>query len=399
MGPPPPGPEAPAAPKQQNRDLVSETKPDRYQAPSDVAPLAGFSVAVATERRRHPIADMLESVGARTIGIQAMRAMAALDETALRAATEQCLAAPAREVVISSSYGLRTWLAAARRWGMAEGLVTRFRDARLLARDPPAADSLRALGLSTVWSTAGAETEELLRYLMAQPLRGRRIVVQINRGALRDACHALAEAGADVVVVPTYRASPPPHAMILRRLIDLVVRRQVDAVALAGPPTADYLLAQAEREQRLDDLLAALREDVLCLALGPLTAAPLQARGVPVTLAARPYPEDLAEEVLTTLPDRCLRLVVRGRQLEVRGQAVLLDGDYIAVPAGPLAVLRALARDPGRVMSAAEIRAATPSWTDVDDHAVEMAVSRLRRLLGDPQIVQTIIKRGYRLAR
>ena len=50
-------------------------------------------------------------------------------------------------------------------------------------------------------------------------------------------------------------------------------------------------------------------------------------------------------------------------------------------------------------MSAAEIRAATPSWTDVDDHAVEMAVSRLRRLLGDPQIVQTIIKRGYRLAR
>ena len=277
--------------------------------------------------------------------------------------------------------------------------MTRFRDARLLARDPPAADSLRALGLSTVWSTAGAETEELLRYLMAQPLRGRRIVVQINRGALRDACHALAEAGADVVVVPTYRASPPPHAMILRRLIDLVVRRQVDAVALAGPPTADYLLAQAEREQRLDDLLAALREDVLCLALGPLTAAPLQARGVPVTLAARPYPEDLAEEVLTTLPDRCLRLVVRGRQLEVRGQAVLLDGDYIAVPAGPLAVLRALARDPGRVMSAAEIRAATPSWTDVDDHAVEMAVSRLRRLLGDPQIVQTIIKRGYRLAR
>src|SRR5690606_37316245 len=140
-----------------------------------------------------------------------------------------------------------------------------------------------ALGMTTIWSTAGAETEELLRYLLAQPLRGRRVVVQINRGALRDPCHALAEAGAEVVVVPTYRASPPPHAMILRRLIDLVVRRQVDAVAFAGPPTAEYLLAQAEREQRLEELLAALYEDVICLALGPLTAAPLQARGVPVT--------------------------------------------------------------------------------------------------------------------
>ena len=395
---PTPGLEAAAVPEQRNRDLVNDSIPTLNDQQVDVAPLAGYTVAVATERRRHPIADLLESVGARTVGIQAMRAVAAADEAALREATERCLAAPAHEVVISSSYGLRTWLAAARRWGMAEALVARFRAARLLARDPPAADSLRALGLTTIWSTAGAETEELLRYLMAQPLRGRRIVIQINRGALQDGCHALAEAGADVVVVPTYRPSPPPHAMILRRLIDLVTRRQVDAVAFAGPPTAEYLLAQAEREGRLDDLLAALREDVLCLALGPLTAAPLLDRDVPVRLAARPYREDLAEEVLTRLPERSLRLVARGHLLEVRGQAVLLDGRLIALPGGPLAVLRALASRPGRVLSATDIRGSAPVWGDVDDHAVEMAVSRLRRLLGESELVQTIVKRGYRLA-
>ena len=33
-----------------------------------------------------------------------------------------------------------------------------------------------------------------------------------------------------------------------------------------------------------------------------------------------------------------------------------------------------------------------------DEHAVEVAVARLRTALGDPRIIQTVVKRGYRLA-
>lgn len=384
-----------AGPQSATSDLVKETSPNCDL--NRIAPLAGYMVAVATDRRRHLVAELLESVGARTVGIQALRSMAQPDEAKLRAATHQCLAAPCQEVVISSAHGLRTWLAAARRWGLADALVARFGGARLLARDPSAADSLRALGLTTVWSTAGAAAEELLRYLAAQPLPDRRIVVQLNRAALREPCQALRDGGADLVEVPTYQPSPPPHAIILRRLIDLAIRRQLDALALAGPPAAAYLLAQADREGKLAALLAALRSDVLCVALGPLTGAPLREHGIPVVFAARPYPEELAEEVLTALPPRRLQVTVRGHELEVRGQAMVLDGSFVPVPAGPLAVLRALARRPGRVLSATEIRRSEPTWSEVDDHAVEMAVSRLRKLLGGVDLVQTIVKRGYRL--
>ena len=38
-----------------------------------------------------------------------------------------------------------------------------------------------------------------------------------------------------------------------------------------------------------------------------------------------------------------------------------------------------------------------PSPADVDDHAIEMAVSRLRRSLTDAEVVQTVLRRGYRL--
>jgi uroporphyrinogen-III synthase len=377
--------------------------PDRSPVPATaparaVAPLAGYTVVVASDRRRHALADLLESVGARTVGVQAARSVARPDESALREATSRCLAAPCHELVVSSALGLRAWVAAATRWGVAGPLVARFAGARLLARDAAAADGLRALGLSSIFSTAGETTEELLRHLAAQPLAGRRVVVQTNRVDLAEACAALRRGGADVVEVPTYTVAPPAESYSLRRLSDLVVRRQVDALALVGGPVGGHLLAHAAREDRLEPLVAALATDVLCVALGPLSAASLAGHPVTPRVAAGPYIEELAESLLEALPPRALTLTCAGHRLELRGHAVVLDGRLVPVQAGPLAVLRALAARPGEVLSSSAIRAAIPDRATVDDHAVEMAVSRLRLALRGTDLVQTIVKHGYRLA-
>jgi uroporphyrinogen-III synthase len=317
------------------------------------------------------------------------------NEAVLREATSRCLAAPCDEVVVSSGFGLRAWVSAAGRWQAAEPLAARFAGARLLARDAAAADELRRLGLTTIFSAERETTEDLLRYLLAQPLGGRRVVVQTDRLSLTEPCQALREAGAEVIEIPTYTAMPPPESFSLRRLADLVIRRQVDALAVVGGEVTAYLCDQAGREGLLTELRAALEQDVLCVALGPGTAQPLGDRAVP---AGQPFVEHVAEAVLAALPRRGLQVAVGDHRLEVRGRAVVLDGRLVAIPGGPLAVLRALARDPGRVLTAAEIRRHEPSWAGVDDHAVEMAVSRLRRALDGAELVQTIVNRGYRLA-
>ncbi|QSB13719.1 winged helix-turn-helix domain-containing protein [Natronosporangium hydrolyticum] len=366
------------------------------------AALAGYTVAIASDRRRHGVAALLESVGARTVGVQAARSVAKPDPAQLRAATERCLAAPCQEVVISTALGLRAWLTAARRWGVRDELVARFAGARLLARDAAAADGLRALGFREIFSTEGESTEELLRFLAAQSLHGQRVVVQTDRQSLTEATAVLAGRGAEVVDVPTYTATGPAETFSVRRLLDLVARRQVEALALVGGQAADQLRSQAVREGRLAELTEALREEVICVALGPDSAAPL-ATAQPA-LAAAPYPAELAEALLARLPSRALRVASARHQLELRGHAVVLDGSLIPVQAGPLAVLRALAQHPGEVLSAADIRAALPQPSDVDDHAVEMAISRLRQALRTAaphpaaDLVQTIVKHGYRLA-
>ena len=367
-----------------------------------VPPLAGFTVAVATDRRRHELASWLESEGARTIGVRAIHTVPQPDPLVLPGAVRECIAEPVHEVIVSSAFGLRAWLDAARQIGCLEELVDRFGEARLLARDARAADELRGLGLTQIWSTATATTEDLFRYLIAQPMTGRRVVAHIEVDAHRELSHALRAVGAVVVEIPTTRAAAPTHTDVLRRLGDLVVRRQVDAVALTGAVATQNLLDQASADGSLDEVLNALVEDVAAICLGPLTAAPLVERGVPA-LTTTGVTRALAALVLAELPRRALVVEIGGRRIEVRGQAIVIAGQLVPVQAGPLAVLRALAVRPGRVLSPAEIRAVMPNLSAVDDHAIEMAVSRLRGALGGTdlhgvELIQTVMKRGYRLA-
>jgi uroporphyrinogen-III synthase len=105
----------------------------------------------------------------------------------------------------------------------------------------------------------------------------------------------------------------------------------------------------------------------------------------------------MVRQLEAEMPSRARRLPVAGHWLELRGHAVLVDGTLRAVPPAGMALLRVLARRPGRVVARAELLRALPGGSG-DEHAVETAMARLRTVLGTPKLVQTVVKRGYRLA-
>src|SRR5947207_11937620 len=108
-----------------------------------IARLAGYTVAIAAERRRTGLADLVEGEGARGVSVQAVRAYTTGNEAALRALTEVVISGPIDEFVVSANFGFAMWLQAAARWGLADGLLGRIRPARLLASNARAADGLR----------------------------------------------------------------------------------------------------------------------------------------------------------------------------------------------------------------------------------------------------------------
>jgi uroporphyrinogen-III synthase len=179
----------------------------------------------------------------------------------------------------------------------------------------------------------------------------------------------------------------------LQRLVDLITNRMVDAVTFTSAPAVGSLLRAAGPDT--DAVLEALRGDVLASCVGPLTAAPLVQHGVPVLAPPLARLGALAQTLAAELPRRTRTLRVADAELVLRGHAAVVDGVLKPLPPAQMAILRALAVSPGRVLPRSELLEALPRGAD--EHAVEMAVARLRAALGASSFIQTVVKRGYRL--
>ncbi|MET8582602.1 uroporphyrinogen-III synthase [Streptomyces collinus] len=373
---------------------------DEQQQPGrqpDQGPLAGFTVGVTAARRADELTALLRRRGAAVQHAPALRIVPLADDGELLAATKELIDHVPDVVVATTAIGFRGWVEAADGWGLGEQLLDRLRGVELLARGPKVKGAVRATGLTEEWSPAGESMAEVLDRLLAEGVDGRRVAVQLHGEPLPGFVEALRAAGAEVVPVPVYRWMPPEDIGPVDRLLDAVVVRAVDALTFTSAPAAASLLSRAEDRGLIGEVLAALGHDVLAACVGPVTALPLQARGVNTVQPERFRLGPLVQLLCQELPNRARALPVAGHRVEIRGHAVLVDGELKPVPPAGMSLLRTLARRPGWVVSRAELLRALPG-SGRDEHAVETAMARLRTALGAPKLIQTVVKRGYRLA-
>ncbi|MGW0734225.1 uroporphyrinogen-III synthase [Streptomyces sp. NPDC002851] len=359
--------------------------------------LAGFTVGVTAARRAEELGALLTRRGAAVLHAPALRIVPLADDGELLAATKELIDHAPDVVVATTAIGFRGWVEAADGWGLGEQLLDRLRDVSLLARGPKVKGAIRAAGLTEEWSPASESMAEVLDRLLAEGVAGRRVALQLHGEPLPGFVESLRAAGAEVVGVPVYRWMPPQDLSPLDRLIDATVSRGVDAVTFTSAPAAASLLSRAEERGLLPELLAALHHEVLPACVGPVTALPLQARGLDTVQPERFRLGPLVQLLCLELPARARTLPIAGHRVEIRGHAVLVDDVLRAVPPAGMALLRTLARRPGWVVPRAELLRALPG-AGTDEHAVETAMARLRGALGAPKLIQTVVKRGYRLA-
>lgn len=367
-----------------------------------VEPLAGFSVGVTAARRAEELGALLARRGATVHYGPAIRIIPLADDTDLLHATRALVEKPVDIAIATTGIGFRGWLEAADGWGIGDELRVVLGKATVLTRGPKAKGAVRAAGLVEKWAPDSESSAEVLDYLLESGVDGKRIAVQLHGEPLWEFVDTLRAAGAEVVEIPVYRWTAPADPAPLERLLDTLLAGQLDAITFTSAPAAASVLRAAEAGGRLEPLLEALRCGVLAMCVGPITAGPLGRVGVPVVQPERARIGSLVRQLAVALPARAIRVAVGPRTLELRGQAVLVDGTLRPVPPAPMAVLRSLAATPGRVQSrgalAAVLRRHSGREDTVDAHAVETAVGRLRSALGTADLVQTVVKRGYRLA-
>ncbi len=360
-------------------------------------PLSGFRVGITSARKVDELTRLLERRGAEVESAPAM-AIESLDVSDLRAATEAVVDSPPELFVATTGLGLRRWFEAASAWGLLDDLVAALGQGAVIARGPKSVGVLRAHGLREQWTPESECLADVLAHLRGTCLAGRRIVVQEHGRSLSVVANALRRQGAEVRVVSVYRCAPADDQAAMFRMVDLVAERKVDAVTFTSAPAAEILMDVAVASGRRAEVLEAFRDDVLATCVGPVTAAAFEMWGVPSVQPDRARLAAMVRTLELELPSRRrgTEIVVRGHRLLLHGERVCVDGAEMQLSPAPLAVLRALADRPGHVVSRRELMAHLPSGLAGSEHAVEVAVARLRAGVGS-RLVQTVVKRGYRL--
>ncbi|MGK5642218.1 uroporphyrinogen-III synthase [Streptomyces sp. URMC 126] len=370
-------------------------------AADTTGPLTGLTVGITADRRRDELAALLLRRGASVTVAPALRMVPLADDALLRAATEACLARPIDYVVATTGVGWRGWMSAAEGWGLAEALLGACREATVLSRGSKTTGALRACGLREDHAPESETTDAVLTWLLAHDLRGRHVVVQEHGAPLAGFTDALRARGATVTALPVYRWGPPEDPDAVRRLVARTVRREIHALPFTSSPAIEAFLEAAgpAREQ----LLTALRHDVLPVCIGPLCARPLLAEGVPCAWPDRGRLGSLVRTLTAELTRRHRHEVsTPAGPLTIQGTTVRTAETILHLPPLPAALLSTLAERPGTVLSRTELtRRLWPTeerHRRPDDHALEAVVGRLRAALGPyGHVVGTVTKRGYRL--
>jgi uroporphyrinogen-III synthase len=359
--------------------------------------LAGFRIGITSDRRSEDLIAALERRGAEVLHAPALRIAPHDQDGPVIAQTRAVIEERPEVVLVTTGYGFRRWFEVADAAGLGAELTLALERAVIMARGPKAVGAVRAAGLDDHRGTQEYEsTAAMVDGLVDAGLLNRRVAIQVHGYTDEGQVARLREVSARVLTVTPYRWVNPRSPEKLNRLIDAACDRRLDAVAFTSAPGVEATLDAAERLGRRGDLLTALAGDVLAIAVGPVTAAPLRAAGLDPAVPDRYRLGAMIRLICERLDvDRAQRFRFADHRLEIRGHVVMLDDRPIVLAPHALELLRMLAsRD--RVVSRAELL--TCLTDEPDDHALDVAMSRLRRSLGVPGLITTVVKRGYRFA-
>ncbi|MBV7501271.1 response regulator transcription factor [Achromobacter sp. ACM05] len=192
-------------------------------------------------------------------------------------------------------------------------------------------------------------------------------------------------------------------------VVDRVTRGDLAETALA---THDYHCVLIDRGlpgMTGDDLLRRLRarrDNVPAIMITARDAVPDRIEGLDLgadDYLVKPFDlEELSARIRAALRRRdgnaTPALEHGGVSLDVAGKQVRYHGAQVELTAREFAILHALIRHPGHIVSRAQLEEALYGWGDeVESNTIEVHIYNLRRKLA-ADLIKTVRRQGYRLA-
>jgi uroporphyrinogen-III synthase len=359
-------------------------------------PLEGFRIGVTSHRRSKDLIEALARRGAEVLHAPALKIAPVQEDNRLIEDTRAIIAARPELCIATTAYGMRRWCEAADSFGIGEQLLETLAACRMFVRGPKARGAVRAAGLADVGISSDETTATLVDMLLAEGVRGKTVAVQLHGYTDVRQLERLRMSGATVLTVTPYRWVKPDGADRLPRLIEAACSGKLDVLTFTSAPAVDAMWSTAHEMGLYKQLAQSLKTTVTTAAVGPVTAQPLIDAGVQPLVPERFRMGALIRLVCEHLAlNHVRRLDTAFGSVELRGRSLRIDGDTVELAPAPLLLLRALLGAGGAVLSREALSDLLELRGSV--HALDMTVSRLRSCLPDGRLIETVVKRGYRI--
>lgn len=242
--------------------------------------MAGRTVLITADRRSEDLADAFARRGAAIRHAPAMTIVHHSDDEQLVDDTRALVADPPDALVITTGAGLRGWMEAAEVAGLDDALRAALADAYIVARGPKAKGALISRGLRTDWVAESETAAEIIEHLLDRGVEGTTVAVQHHGNGSDGIDDALAQAGARVAPFVVYRWGPAPDPAAVTASTRQAAAGEIDVVVFTSAPAVASWWTAAEEAGVADAIVRRSRDDLLVAAVGPVTAAPLRAKGV-----------------------------------------------------------------------------------------------------------------------
>jgi uroporphyrinogen-III synthase len=377
-----------AAPAAAPKDAPSPEAPD--------SPLEGFRIGVTSHRRSQDLIEALERRGAEVLHAPALKIAPVQEDMRLIDDTRAIIAARPDLCIATTAYGMRRWCEAADSFGIGDELLETLAACRMFVRGPKARGAVRAAGLADVGISSDETTATLVDMLLAEGVRGKTVAVQLHGYTDVRQLERLKMSGATVLTVTPYRWVKPDGEDKLPRLIEAACSGNLDVLTFTSAPAVDAMWSTAHEMGLYKQLVDALKTNVTTAVVGPITAQPLIDAGLSPLIPERFRMGALIRLVCEHLAlNHVRRLDTRTGNIELRGRSLRINGEPVEMAPAPLLLLRALLGAGGAVLSRESLSDLLELRGSV--HALDMTVSRLRSSLPDGRLVETVVKRGYRI--
>ena len=127
-------------------------------------------------------------------------------------------------------------------------------------------------------------SDGLLDIFSGLRLNDQNIGIPRTKSAIDALPEGLKKMGANVIIAEAYRSGLPENKDKVEHLIISIINREIDAVTFTSTLTVKNLFEMVKEKEK-EELLKALRsEEVVVVAIGPVTARSLQKQDIPVLI-------------------------------------------------------------------------------------------------------------------